>query len=70
MTRDKNGGAHMPPMPYMLELSSTFTNNGKCHLYLVDATGKKIAALWGTEDTKHALGNWILACAARTKGEE
>lgn len=66
---------HLPPRPWSLQWSETFTANGLGHVYLVDATGKKIAALWGQEKVKEALGEWLLETAnlpratAETKGE-
>lgn len=50
----------LPPKPYTLLESATASANGAFHLYLVDAKGRKIAALWGTEKEKLALGEMIV----------
>lgn len=65
MTIDK---AKLPPGPYQLEASATFTNNGHGHLYLVDRHGRKIAALWGKDDEKQALGELIMDARAKIDG--
>lgn len=49
-----------PPMPYALIESATASGNGAFHLYVVDARGRKIAALWGNADEKLALGEMIV----------
>lgn len=59
MTREEMK-KHLPPLPWSLEMSGTASNNGAHHVYLVDATGKKIAALWGTDKSKQALGEWLM----------
>ena len=35
-------------------------HHGKGHVYLCDATGRKIASIWGPPDQKMALVNWII----------
>jgi hypothetical protein len=44
------------PGPLEMWTSSLPTNNGGFHLYLADASGRKIAALWGGADEKLANG--------------
>jgi len=40
------------PRPWNVEWSASFTANGVGHVYIVDATGRKIAAIWGKADEK------------------
>ncbi len=49
--------------PWNLLSSSAPSGNGSFHLYVVDASQRKIAALWGSEDEK--LANGALICDAR-----
>ena len=56
----------LPPQPYALLESATATNNGAFHLYVVDAKGRKIAALWGTGEEKLALGKMIVEASGGT----
>ena len=51
------------PGPWNLMSSSAPTANGAFHLYLVDRSERKIAALWGSE--KEKLANGVLICDAR-----
>lgn len=50
----------LPPFPWSLEKSNTSDSNGQFHAYLIDATGKKFAALWGSGDQKNLLAEHIL----------
>ena len=49
------------PRPWHSEWSGTFTGNGSYHIYLVDANGRKIAAIWGKQDEKLATAELILS---------
>lgn len=40
-------------------------HEGSGHVYIVDATGKKLASLWGTKETKIAMATLILDAANR-----
>ena len=51
--------AEAAPRPWACEWSETFSNNGSYHLYLIDATGRKIAAIWGKPDEKRATAELI-----------
>jgi len=53
----------LPPRPWSLETSSEPSANGLFHAYIVDATGRKIAALWGSGDEKMRTAEIILAAA-------
>lgn len=55
-----------PPKPYALIESATESGNGSFHLYVVDANGRKIAALWGTAEEKIALGRLIVEASGGT----
>ncbi|MEJ0053121.1 MAG: hypothetical protein WDN10_00105 [bacterium] len=46
--------AKMPPGPYSWAIKGNF-------LYLIDGTGKKIATLLGTSETRNALLDFIIA---------
>lgn len=49
------------PTPFNVVESMTKTANGCGHIYLVDANGRKIAALWGTLDEKVANASLFIA---------
>lgn len=50
----------IPPLPWSYESSAAQSNNGSFHLYLVDADGRKIAAIWGKGDEKRLTAEHIL----------
>lgn len=56
--------ADLPPFPWSLQTSRTSDLNGQFHAYLVDANGKKFAALWGRGDRKRLLAEHILKSCA------
>lgn len=51
----------LPPLPWSYQTSATASANGAFHAYLVDATGRKIAALWGKGREKELMAEAILA---------
>lgn len=51
------------PRPWAIEWSKTVTQNLSQHVYLVDANGRKIAAIWGKPDEKIATAEMIVALA-------
>ena len=54
---------NFPPGPWTLSWSETFCRSGVGHVYMVDASGKKIAPIWGPGDVKEELARRILdAC--------
>jgi hypothetical protein len=53
------------PLPYQIEISSTPSNNGHYHLYLIDANGRRIAAIWGREKEKMATAERLVDAANR-----
>lgn len=54
---DKN----LPPMPYSYATTAQPGDyHGHGHVYIVDANGRKIGALWGKPDEKMALADLIL----------
>lgn len=54
----------LPPGPYTFEtITAKGRPEGTGHIYLLDATGRKIASMWGTPKEKVALANLI--CDAR-----
>lgn len=48
------------PRPWDVVASLTVGNNGVGHVYLVDANGRKIAAIWGKTEEKEATANLTL----------
>ena len=51
----------LPPFPWDLQTSGTASANGQFHAYLVDANGKKFAALWGSAKQKELIASLILS---------
>jgi hypothetical protein len=49
------------PRPWSMQWSGTFTANGVGHVYIVDANGRKIAAIWCRADEKEATAVLIIA---------
>jgi hypothetical protein len=47
----------LPPFPWSYETrrSANTSHQGAGHVYLVDATGKRIASVWGHPDAKLAM---------------
>lgn len=52
--------AKLPPKPWDWVTSGGVSANGKFHAYLTDATGRKIAAIWGREGEKELIADHIL----------
>jgi hypothetical protein len=50
----------LPPMPWDWVCADFPTNNARAHIYLVDATGRKIAAIWGKDGEKELTADFIL----------
>lgn len=48
------------PLPYDWLTSSIAPAGGRFHLYLTDANGRKIAAIWGAPDQKEATAKLIV----------
>lgn len=53
-------GQPVPPTPWDWTVSETPSANGHHHVYLVDATGRKIGALWGKGPEKEAMAKLIV----------
>lgn len=54
--------ATLPPLPWDWVTSSTVSSNGLFNAYLVDATGRKIGAIWGKGREKEMIADHILKC--------
>lgn len=52
---------NLPPLPLDWTSSATPSANGAFHVYLVDANGRKVGALWGTSPEKQAMAKAICA---------
>ena len=53
--------AALPAGPFHYETTAPFgAHDGKGHVYIVDATGRRIASLWGPADTKLAMAELII----------
>jgi hypothetical protein len=50
----------LPPLPWDWVIAGEPTANGSYHAYLVDATGRKIAAIWGRGEEKALIADAIL----------
>jgi hypothetical protein len=50
----------LPPKPWDWVAAGTPQANGKFQAYLVDATGRKIAAIWGRSGEKELIADHIL----------
>lgn len=50
----------LPPLPWNWVASKTPTANALYHIYLIDATGRKIAAIWGRHGEKELTANRIV----------
>lgn len=55
--------ADLPPFPWDWVASGTPSGNGQFNAYLVDATGRKLAAIWGKGDEKTRIADHILSRA-------
>ena len=55
------------PRPWRIAFSKTGSNNGKPHVYIEDANGRKIMAVWGKDDEK--MQTAMLVLQAVNKGE-
>lgn len=49
------------PLPYDTLEIGALTASGSCHIYLTDATGRKIAAIWGKANEKAWTAALIVA---------
>lgn len=50
----------LPPFPWDWVAANFPTGNARYHIYLTDATGRKIAAIWGREGEKEIIADHIL----------
>lgn len=50
----------LPPLPWDWVSSTVTDARGSFHAYLVDATGRKIAAIWGREGEKALIADTII----------
>jgi len=50
----------LPPGPYDWIKAAGASNNGAFHAYLIDANGRKIAAIWGRGAEKELLADFML----------
>jgi hypothetical protein len=59
-SRDEKIMAEAAPRPWDWVFVSTDTASGGGHIYLVDANGRKIAAIWGKGGEKEATADLII----------
>ncbi len=58
--------ADLPPGPWEYMTTAKLNDHhGMGHVYIVDATGKKLMSLWGTPDVKMALATLIIEARDR-----
>jgi hypothetical protein len=50
----------LPPFPWDWMAAGSPTANGNLHTYLIDANGKKIAAIWGAHSDKKLVCDFIV----------
>ena len=48
------------PLPWLIQWSRHPSGNGWGHVYLIDANGRKIAAIWGKPEEKIETAQLIL----------
>jgi len=61
---------NLPPGPYDYETTAPLdSHHGKGHIYIVDANGKRLAAIWGKPDAKMALVDFILEASKGIKND-
>lgn len=54
------GPPTLPPLPWGRIVSNHPTANARYHTYLIDANGRKIAAIWGRDGEKELTADFIL----------
>lgn len=51
----------LPPGPWGTWVTARLAEHeGAGHIYITDATGRKIASIWGPKDQKVAIANFIV----------
>lgn len=56
----------LPPGPFLYQTTALpDKHDGAGHVYIVDATGRKVASIWGPKESKIALAEMIVE--ARSK---
>ena len=60
----------LPPLPWDWVAAGVADARGQYHAYLVDATGRKIAAIWGRDGEKPLIADYILECVNRKPEQE
>ena len=64
--------AHLPPLPWSYSTTRPVSSahEGAGHVYLLDANGRRIAALWGKPDEKLAIAELVCDAsdAAKARG--
>lgn len=63
MSDPENTTAGAAPAPYRVETSRTASHNGLPHVYIVDANGRKIAAVWGKAQERFHTAELLVAAA-------
>jgi hypothetical protein len=59
---------HLPALPWSYEITALEgEHEGAGHVYIVDATGRKIASIWGKPDEKIAVVQLIMDAAVKEK---
>lgn len=60
--------ANLPPGPYAYETTQPAgAPDGSGHVYIIDASGRKIASMWGKPAEKLALAELILRARDEAK---
>lgn len=54
----------LPPRPWSYIITAPIgKHEGSGHVYIADATGRKIMNMWGTPDEKIALANLVITAS-------
>lgn len=60
----------LPPGPFQYMVTARpGEHEGKGHVYVIDASGRKIAVMWGTADEKLALAGLMIAARDKAKSK-
>lgn len=59
------GDSNLPPRPWNRASSAMPTANGTHPVYIVDATGRKIAAIWGKSEERESIADAIIGLINR-----
>jgi hypothetical protein len=65
---DPQQSVHLPPLPWDWVTALQPNSNHYFNIYLVDATGRKIAAIWGPHEHRPAVAKAIVEAVNAYRG--